>query len=194
MVSSIFVSLQLTPLYNFGNFATRAIWRKQAGQLCGYMISRLIGLWLSDRPSIPVRTKVESYQSSDHFGCRFLFSSITSHQISWGKFFPSSLVQTAYSTVIVVGLATGPRHRIKFKLHSSNCPVGWGYRIDRLLFRRGIRHPTPYERPGYDIKQSDGKIPVMLEFWECRVPLYYHCSPVHSGLEWQHQIRIISIK
>ena len=69
------------------------------------------------------------------------------------------------------------------------CPVGWGCRIHRLHLYRGVRHPrvsywlsrlglydtptaslprrkTPaHECPGYDTKQSDGEVPVMLEFW-----------------------------
>ena len=43
------------------------------------------------------------------------------------------------------------------------CPVGWGSRIHRLLLCRGIR-PPPNECPGYDTKQSDSEVPVMLEF------------------------------
>ena len=47
---------------------------------------------------------------------------------------------------------------------SASCPVGWSCRIHRLLLYRGVRH-TPNECPGYDTKQSDGKVPVMLELW-----------------------------
>ena len=42
----------------------------------------------------------------------------------------------------------------------------------------------PNECPRYDTKQSDGEVPVMLELWECGVPLHDHCSQVHSGPEW----------
>ena len=28
-----------------------------------------------------------------------------------------------------------------------------------------VRPPSPNECPGYDTKQSDGKVPVMLKFW-----------------------------
>ena len=45
------------------------------------------------------------------------------------------------------------------------CPVDWGCRIHQLLLCRGVR-PTPAnECSGYDTKQSDGKVPVMLELW-----------------------------
>ena len=50
---------------------------------------------------------------------------------------------------------------------SIGCPVGWGCRIHRLLLCRGVR-PTPNECPGYDTKQSDGEVPVMLELWGMR--------------------------
>ena len=43
------------------------------------------------------------------------------------------------------------------------CPVGWSYKIHRLLLCRGVRNPPPNECPGYDTKQSDGEVPVMLE-------------------------------
>ena len=51
------------------------------------------------------------------------------------------------------------------------CPVGWGCRIHRLLLSRGVR-PPPNECPGYDTKQSDGEVLVMLELWGMRsIPL-----------------------
>ena len=43
---------------------------------------------------------------------------------------------------------------------------------------------SPNECPRYDTKQSDGEVPVMLELWGMRVPIYCHCYQVHSGLEW----------
>ena len=45
--------------------------------------------------------------------------------------------------------------------------VGWGCRIYRLLLFRGVR-PPPNECPGYDTKQSDGEISVMLGLWGMR--------------------------
>ena len=43
------------------------------------------------------------------------------------------------------------------------CPVGWGCRIHRLFLCRGVR--TPNQCPGYDTKQSDGEVTVMLKLW-----------------------------
>ena len=50
-------------------------------------------------------------------------------------------------------------------LHDTTCPVSLGGRIHRLLLCRRVRPPTHNECPGYDTKQSDGEIPVMLELW-----------------------------
>ena len=36
------------------------------------------------------------------------------------------------------------------------------------------RYHSPNVCPGYDTKQFDGEASVMLEFGECRVPLYCH--------------------
>ena len=46
------------------------------------------------------------------------------------------------------------------------CPVGSGCRIHRLHIYRGV--PPPNECPGYNTKQSDGKVLVMLELWGMR--------------------------
>ena len=47
----------------------------------------------------------------------------------------------------------------------SNCSFGWGCRIYRLQLCRGVR-PLPANKcPGYDTKQSDGEVPVILELW-----------------------------
>ena len=46
----------------------------------------------------------------------------------------------------------------------SGCPVSWGCKIPRLHLCRGLR-PPPNESPGYDTKQSDGEVPLMLELW-----------------------------
>ena len=48
--------------------------------------------------------------------------------------------------------------------NSEFCPIGWGCRIHRLHFRRGVRHP-PNKYPGYDTKQSDGEVPAVLKLW-----------------------------
>ena len=48
---------------------------------------------------------------------------------------------------------------------SWSCPVCWGCRIHQLHLCRGVRPPTKKknECSGYDTKQSDGEVPVMLE-------------------------------
>ena len=65
--------------------------------------------------------------------------------------------------------------------HKSYFPVGWGCREHRLPLCNGVRPPFHNECSGYDTKQSDGEVPVMLE---CGVPLHCHCSQVHSGPKW----------
>ena len=49
-----------------------------------------------------------------------------------------------------------------------NCPVGWGCRMRRLHLRRGVGTPPPNECPGYDSKQPDGEVPLMLRLWGIR--------------------------
>ena len=66
-------------------------------------------------------------------------------------------------------------------IDSFICPVGWGCRIHRLHICRGVT--LPYECPGYGTKESDDETPVMLELWECGVPLHCHCSQFQCGLE-----------
>ena len=63
-----------------------------------------------------------------------------------------------------------------------NGPVGWGCRILQLHLSRGVRSPN--KCPGYDTKLSDRETPVMLELWECKVPLRCRCFLVHSDTEW----------
>ena len=48
----------------------------------------------------------------------------------------------------------------------TSLPVGWGCRVDQLHLYRGVRLSN--ECPGYDIKQSAGEVPVMLELWGMR--------------------------
>ena len=50
------------------------------------------------------------------------------------------------------------------KIHHIYCPVSWGCRIHWLLLCRGVR-PPPNNCPGYDTKQSDGKVPVIQVLW-----------------------------
>ena len=44
------------------------------------------------------------------------------------------------------------------------CPNGWGYRIHQLHLCRGVTPPLN-KCPGYDTKQSDSEVAVMLELW-----------------------------
>ena len=62
-------------------------------------------------------------------------------------------------------------------------PFGWGYKIHRLLLCRGVR-PFPIRRPGYDTKQSNGELPVMLELWEMQRTslLLLLPTPLRSGV------------
>ena len=52
----------------------------------------------------------------------------------------------------------------EWSTRSLPCPVGWGFTIYRLQLCKGVRS-LPNECPGYNTKQSDGEVPVMLEFW-----------------------------
>ena len=45
-------------------------------------------------------------------------------------------------------------------------PVGWGCRIYRRHLCRRVRHPQ--RMSGYDTKQSDGEVSVMLDVWGIR--------------------------
>ena len=49
---------------------------------------------------------------------------------------------------------------------------------------RGCKIHSSNEYSGYEIKQSDGEAPVMLDLWECGELLHCLCSKVHSGSEW----------
>ena len=53
---------------------------------------------------------------------------------------------------------------LKNQVQILDCLVGWGCRIHWLLLCSGVR-PLPNKYPGYDSKQSDGEVPVMLELW-----------------------------
>ena len=54
---------------------------------------------------------------------------------------------------------------------NSYSPVSWDGRIYWLHLCRGVRPLSPNEYPGYDIKQSGGDAPVMLELWGMRSTL-----------------------
>ena len=57
------------------------------------------------------------------------------------------------------------RDYIAYSSMQLSCPVGWGCRIHRLLLCRGGKTPLHNQCPGYDTKQFDGEVPVMLELW-----------------------------
>ena len=69
--------------------------------------------------------------------------------------------------------------------------VGWGCRIHRLHLYRKINSPN--ESPGYDTKQSDAEVPVMLEFWGMqRIP----SLPLLPGPLWPRVVapdRVLSM-
>ncbi len=50
--------------------------------------------------------------------------------------------------------------------HIFLCPVSLGCRIHWLHLCRVVR--TPNDCPGYDTKQSDSEVPIMLEPWGMR--------------------------
>ena len=52
----------------------------------------------------------------------------------------------------------------------------------------GVRTPSPNKCPGYDTKQSDGKVPVMLELWRMQSTPSLPLLQVHSGPEWLYLI------
>ena len=64
----------------------------------------------------------------------------------------------------------------------SDCPIGWGCRIHRLLLCRGVK-PLP-------MSVLDMTLNLMVRFqwcWsfgECGALVHCHCSQVHSGPEW----------
>ena len=78
-------------------------------------------------------------------------------------------------------------------LSHNLCPAGWGCRIHRLFFRRRVRPPHANECLGYDLKQLDGEIPVMLEFWGMRS---IHSLPSLPGSLWLEAVapdRVLSM-
>ena len=47
----------------------------------------------------------------------------------------------------------------------QSCPVSWSSRIHQQFLCSGVRPSPQWVSWIYDIKQSDGEIPVMLELW-----------------------------
>ena len=72
------------------------------------------------------------------------------------------------------------------------CPVGCSCRIRRLLLCREIR-TSSNECPGNDNKQSDGEVPVMLEFWKMQSTpsLLSLTCPLWSGVVAPYSVQSI---
>ena len=115
-----------------------------------------------------------------------LFCGIPRTLIGWGKCYPSAKIQLVYSAVLVdwttrtlvegvlpnykdvLPQPTGSAVKLNYEyylviIESINCPFSGGSTIHWQLLCRGERPRN--ECAGYDIKQSDGEAPVMLELW-----------------------------
>ena len=68
--------------------------------------------------------------------------------LPWGQLVRQSL---PFGSIIIINI-------------QFSCPFGWSCRIYRLHLCRGVR-PPPNECPGYDTKQSDSEVPVILKIW-----------------------------
>ena len=64
-----------------------------------------------------------------------------------------------------------------------SCPLGWGCRIHRLHLCRGVRSPL-MSVLDMILNYLMVRFQWCWRFGECGVPLYCHCSQVHSGLSW----------
>ena len=73
---------------------------------------------------------------------------------------PLGIVPSALITISIT--VTFLLHSLFFQFSRKVCLVSWGCRIYWLHLCRGVRLPR-HECPGYDTKQSDGEVPVMLE-------------------------------
>ena len=77
--------------------------------------------------------------------------------------------------------------------HNISCLVGWFCKIHQLHFYREARNSPTNECPGYDSKQSDGEVPVMLELWGMQNNPYLPSLP---GPLWPSEValgRILSV-
>ena len=95
----------------------------------------------------------------ESFGSAVLDSGVsgTVYRTKWYEWFLETLTGTQRKKKLLK----------EWKPLNSVMEVGLGWRINRLLLCRGVR-PTINECPGYDTKQSDGEVPVMLELWGMR--------------------------
>ena len=68
---------------------------------------------------------------------------------------------------------------------SDTSPFGWGSRIHRLHLCREVSPPPANDCPGYDTKQSDGEVPMMLELCGIRST---SSLPMLPGLLWHRMV------
>ena len=90
-------------------------------------------------------------------------------------FFRSMLYLEIFNSIYMVNIALedgGREHYLQLhifkEMNCDDCPVSWLGVLSNtlwLLLCRGVRPPPPKDCPGYDTKQSDGEVPVMLELW-----------------------------
>ena len=85
------------------------------------------------------------------------------------------LVYMYFLMVIVVGDGHGEFHvciapfscdkLVRSGTNTGLCSVRWSCKIHRTASLQKVKTPHLNKCPGYDTKQSDGEVPVMLEFW-----------------------------
>ena len=94
---------------------------------------------------------------------------------------------------LLVTLDQDPQLQLYYCISKLNMyPVSWGCRLHRLLLCGRVRPPTN-RCLGYDTKQSDGEVLVMLELWRtrCTPPL-----PFLRGSPWPGMVapdRVLSM-
>ena len=108
--------------------------------------------WGTLRPAVVSAARIWSYVTSVKWFPLYLLIKDFYLNFSWDFTVPGQSGPRSYGNEGVLHI-----------LQRSSCPVSWGCRIHRLHLSRGVRRPN--ECPGYDTKQSDGEVPVMLEHW-----------------------------
>ena len=76
-------------------------------------------------------------------------------------------IYCCFISVTIIKLISVSNNTKELTYLNTNCSVGWGCKIHRLLLCREVR-PLLNECPGYDTKESNGEVPVMLEPWGIR--------------------------
>ena len=70
-----------------------------------------------------------------------------------------------------------------FFIHHIISLVNWSSRIHQLHLCKGVKHSSPQWMSWYDIKESDGEAPVMLELWGMwNTPLLLLPGPLWPGV------------